>query len=375
MTSKTLTVARRLAREVGERRLDFDRSQADAAARLDRLADALHRDVRPRRRSLAGRFYASMRRFSGRQESAPVRGVYLWGAVGRGKTHLMDLFYESLRFPDRERSHFYRFMRRVHAELKAQGRHSDPLEVVANRLARETRLICLDECFVSDIADAMLLGGLFRGLFRRGVTLVATSNVAPRDLYKDGLQRQQFLPAIELIEQHLEVLHLDGGTDYRLRSLQRAEIYLDANLPASADALRALWATLGGAPGHGPVGLAIEGRTITAQRLAAGMAWFEFAELCDGPRSQNDYIELAHTYQTIFLSNVPRLGRENEDAARRLLMLIDELYDRGVKLVLSAAAPPRDLYRGERLRFEFERAVSRMIEMQTERYLAGDHRP
>ena len=373
--SESLTVARCLAREVGARRLDFDRSQADSAARLDRLADALHRDARPRRRSLAGRLRAGMRRLSSRPETAPVRGVYLWGAVGRGKTHLMDLFYESLRFPDRERSHFYRFMRRVHAELRAQGRQSDPLEAVANRLAREARLICLDEFFVSDIADAMLLGGLFRGLFRRGVTLVATSNVAPGDLYKDGLQRQQFLPAIELIEQHLEVLHLDGGTDYRLRNLQRAAIYLDANLPASAQALRELWAALGGAAADGPVDLAIEGRTIRAQRLGAGMAWFEFAELCDGPRSQNDYIELAHTYQTIFVSNVPRLGREHENAARRFLMLIDELYDRGVKLVLSAAAPPRDLYRGDRLRFEFERAVSRLIEMQTERYLSGDHRP
>jgi cell division protein ZapE len=306
---------------------------------------------------------------------APLRGLYLWGGVGRGKTMLMDWFYESLRFPRRERSHFYRFMRQVHAELRSVKRRSQPLETVAQRLAQSARIICLDEFFVADIADAMILAGLFEGLFRRGVTLVATSNTAPQDLYKDGLQRERFLPAIELIQRHVDAVHLDGGVDYRLRQLEQAPTYLDSSREETAAELRRRFAALAGDSAAGPRVLSIEDRGIAAVAVGAGMVWFEFNELFEGPRSQNDYIELARLYHTIFISNIPIFTSADEDAARRFIAALDEFYDRGVKIVVSAAAAPAALYRGDRLQLEFQRAASRLVEMQTQHYLSGPHRP
>ena len=278
-----------------------------------------------------------------------------------------------------ERVHFYHFMRDVHAELARIKGRTDPLDLAAARIAQRARVLCLDEFFVSDIADAMILSGLFQGLFRRGLTLVATSNTAPQELYQGGLQRQRFLPAIELIEAHVEILHLDAGIDYRLRKLEQAPTYLDSRLPGTAAALEQRFAALaaGGAVQMGAaraVTLEVEGRPLRARAVGPDIAWFGFRELCEGPRSQNDYIELARRYGTLFITDIPLLTPQDEDAARRFIMLIDELYDRGVKLVVSAAAPPALLYRGERLRLEFERAASRLVEMQTQHYLAGSHR-
>lgn len=360
----------RLEAAVDERRLQLDAGQARAAAHLDALAAAL--------RASEGGFLHELRsRLSwfpqGRERAAP-RGLYLWGGVGRGKTLLMDAFHASLGAARSEREHFYRFMRGVHAELaRIQGR-TDPLDLAAARIAQRTRVLCLDEFFVSDIADAMILGGLLQGLFRRGVVLVATSNTAPRDLYKEGLQRQRFVPAIELIETHVEVLELDSGVDYRLRQLERAPTYLDSSAPGTAAALERRFAALSGGEVVHDVTLQIEGRPLRATAVGADIAWFEFRELCEGPRSQNDYIELARLYGTQFITGVPQFTPADEDAARRFIMLIDELYDRGVKIVVSAAAPPAQLYRGDRLQFEFQRAASRLIEMQTQHYLAGSHR-
>jgi cell division protein ZapE len=299
----------------------------------------------------------------------------LWGGVGRGKTMLMDCFYESLPFARRERSHFYRFMRQVHAQLRAVARRTQPLESVAQHLARRARVICLDEFFVADIADAMILTGLFEGLFRRGVTLVATSNTPPEDLYKDGLQRERFLPAIGLIHEHMDVVHLDGGADYRLRQLEQAPTYLDSADEKTPMQLQRRFAALAGESATGPTRLSIEDRAMNALATGAGMAWFEFRELCEGPRSQNDYIELARLYHTIFISNIPEFTWANENAARRFISAIDEFYDRGVKIVVSAAAVPAALYRGEKLQLEFQRAASRLIEMQTQQYLAREHLP
>jgi cell division protein ZapE len=365
------SVESRLKEQVAAHALEFDAAQLDAAVRLDRLSASLEQSSQ----SLRERLRAHLRWLPAPAARTPQRGLYLWGGVGRGKTMLMDWFYESLRLSGRERTHFYRFMRQVHAQLRTVTRRSQPLETVAERLAQATRVICLDEFFVADIADAMILAGLFESLFRRGVTLVATSNSPPQDLYKDGLQRQRFLPAIELIQAHVDVVHLDGGVDYRLRQLEQAPTYLDSTLAATAAQLAQRFAALAAGSAGGPRLLSIEDRDITAAATGPGMVWFEFSELCEGPRSQNDYIELARLYHTVFISNIPVFTRANEDAARRFIMLIDEFYDRGVNIVVSAAAPAAALYRGERLQFEFQRAASRLIEMQTQHYLAGEHRP
>jgi len=311
------------------------------------------------------------------------RGVYLWGEVGRGKTLLMDLFFRSLPFAERRRVHFHRLMHDVHAALHQLPRHRSPLELVAARIAREARVLCLDELAVSDIGDAMILAGFFAGLFREGVTLVTTSNLHPEQLYRDGLQRQRFLPAIALLEQHLSVQEVAGHTDYRLRELTQAGTYLASAAPDTQQRMEQLFAALAGRAagiegkprGAGAGAIEILGRRIPVVRRAPGVVWFEFTALCAGPRSQEDYIEIAREYACVLLGNVPVLdtGRENE--ARRFVALIDELYDHHVNLVLSAAAAASELYRGERLREEFRRTSSRLNEMQTQQYLASEHRP
>ena len=359
----------RLRQQVAARRLESDAVQLEAAARLDRLSASLLESSR----SLGERLRAHLRWLPVRAE--PQRGLYLWGGVGRGKTMLMDWFYDSLRFPRRERTHFYRFMRRVHGELRTVKRRAQPLETVAERLAHRARVICLDEFFVADIADAMILAGLFEGLFRRGVTLIATSNTPPQDLYENGLQRERFLPTIELIRSHMDVMNLDAGIDYRLRQLEQAPTYFDSTLAGTAAQLRRRFAALAGDSVTGPKVLSVEDRDLAAIATGPGMAWFEFSELCEGPRSQNDYIELARSYHTIFISNIPRFTETDENAARRFIAAIDEFYDRGVKIVVSAQAPPAELYHGERLKLEFQRAASRLVEMQTQHYLACQHHP
>jgi len=371
LSKERQSIAARLRDETAALRLEADASQQDAAARLD----ALRVKLVEQSQSLGHKLRTQLRRLSAQPVETPLRGVYLWGGVGRGKTMLMDWFYGSL--PPRlgERTHFYRFMRQIHAELRKIKSRAEPLDTVAERLAARVRVLCLDEFFVSDIADAMILAGLFDGLFRRGVALVATSNTAPQDLYQDGLQRQRFLPAIDLLENHVEVVHLDGGVDYRLRQLEQAPTYLDSKAPGTGAQLRQRFAALAGDSARGPATLSVENRHIKAQATGAGMVWFEFKDICEGPRSQNDYIELARLYHTVFISNVPEFTRGNENAARRFIMLIDEFYDRNVNVVVSAAAPPGSLYHGERLQLEFLRAASRLIEMQTQQYLAGCHRP
>lgn len=316
-------------------------------------------------------------RWLGKRTQEPVRGLYFWGGVGRGKTYLMDNFYESLPFPDKMRAHFHRFMRRVHGELKLLAGQKNPLEQVAEKIARETRVICFDEFFVSDITDAMILAGLMDGLFRRGVTLVATSNIAPEGLYKDGLQRARFLPAIALLQKHTEVVNVDGGVDYRLRVLEQAELYYTPLDEKAARGLQAAFEHLcpPGALVRESQQLEVEGRPVLAVKVADDVAWFTFKELCDGPRSQNDYIELAREFHSVLVADVPKLGRDRDDQTRRFINLVDEFYDRNVKLVISAEVPLAELYAGGRLSFEIERTQSRLLEMRSHEYLARAHRP
>lgn len=345
-----------------------DAAQERAVDALDDLYRRLL--AAPPRPSLWERLKAGF----GRPCREPVRGLYMWGGVGRGKTWLMDLFHDSLPFEAKLRMHFHRFMRRVHHDLRSLAGERNPLQGVADRFAADARVLCFDEFFVSDITDAMILGELLDALFSRGVTLVATSNIPPRELYRDGLQRRRFLPAIDLLERHTETLNVDGGTDYRLRSLERAEIY-HTPLDAGADAsLAASFSKL--APAEPVVGevLEVEGRPIPTRMRADDVVWFDFEALCAGPRSQNDYIELAREFHAVLVSDVPRFTARIDDQARRFISLVDEFYDRGVKLILSAAAPLESLYAGERLAFEFERTRSRLLEMQSREYLARLHR-
>jgi len=305
--------------------------------------------------------------------AAPVRGAYLWGGVGRGKTFMMDLFFEHLPEQRKLRYHFHRLMYRVHGRLKQLGDREDPLSIVAGELSRQARVICFDEFSVSDITDAMILARLLQQLFERGTTLVTTSNVPPDDLYQGGLQRERFLPAIDLIHQHTDILHVDGPTDYRLRVLEQAEIW---HSPLDDGADRNLERYFSGiAPDGGTTGQPIEilGRQLHTRRRADGIAWFDFAELCDGPRSQNDYIELARCFQTILVSGIPVLDQRNEDQARRFIALVDEFYERRVKLIASAAGSIEQIYTGSRLAREFERTRSRLREMQSTGYLGAVH--
>ena len=309
------------------------------------------------------------------QTQAPVRGLYMWGGVGRGKTWLMDLFYLSLPGARKQRLHFHRFMLRVHEELTALQGKSDPLEIVADRFKAETDVLCFDEFFVSDITDAMLLGGLMKALFARGITLVATSNIPPDELYRNGLQRARFLPAIELIERHCEVLNVDGGVDYRLRTLEQAEIY---HFPLDQQAKTNLDRYFGQLTGLGQITAAtleINHRQLSALGVGEGVLYMEFEQLCCTPRSQGDYIELAREFHTVLLANVQPMGTGTDDAARRFIAMVDEFYERHVKLILSAAVPMAALYGDGLLNFEFKRCLSRLQEMQSHEYLARVHLP
>lgn len=307
----------------------------------------------------------------GLQRVTVPQGLYLWGSVGRGKTMLMDLLVKSLPAACVERQHFHGFMQNVHAQLRSIPHERDPLATIGAQLATRIRVLCLDEFQVIDIGDAMLLGGLLRALFSEGVALVTTSNSAPQELYRDGLQRARFLPAIALLEQHCRVLELRSDHDWRLRSLRRAPRYYT---PLGPDAVRALQKVFDAAA-HGEIqqggSMRIHQREIPLQRSARGIAWFAFEDLCEGPRAVADYIELAQRCKVVLISALPQFNPDHEDAARRFVHLIDAFYDHGVILIVSAAVPIVELYQGKRLRAEFARTESRLIEMQDENYPAA----
>jgi cell division protein ZapE len=317
----------------------------------------------------------SLRLLPGARRS-PLRGLWLWGGVGRGKTFLADQFYAELPLKEKRREHFHRFMQEVHAGLRRHRNTPSPLQHVAEGIARQTRLLCFDEFAVSDVADAMILASLLDALFRNGVTLVATSNLAPQQLYRDGLQRARFLPAIALIERHCKIMELDAGTDYRLRRLERALLFLGPEIVDAESRMAAEFERMAEGSGIANGEIRVDGRPVRALREAEDLVWFEFRKLCEGPRSAADYIEIARCYHTVLVSRVPVMDAGADDAARRFITMVDEFYDRGVKLIISAnAAMPEELYRGERLAFEFRRTSSRLHEMQGREYLARPHRP
>ncbi|MGI5308012.1 cell division protein ZapE [Rheinheimera sp. WS51] len=305
--------------------------------------------------------------------SEPLLGLYFWGGVGRGKTYLVDTFYQSLPTKRKLRIHFHRFMHRVHQELKNYAGQSDPLEKVADTFKQEADILCFDEFFVSDITDAMILGTLLQALFARGITLVATSNIEPDGLYRNGLQRARFLPAIALINKHTQIVNVDSGIDYRLRTLEQANIYhYPANQQAEAN-LKQYFLALSTEPQRYQVQVDVANRQLQAKAEADGVIWFNFSELCETARSQYDYMELSRCYHTVLVSNVKQMGRQNDDVARRFIAMVDEFYERQVKLIMSAELALESLYQDGILNFEFKRCISRLQEMQSHEYLAKQH--
>ena len=344
-----------------------DESQASSVVLLDELLLRLEAHEEPG---------FLQRLFSRNQSGSSVEGLYLWGGVGRGKTMLMDLFYQSL--PDTirgQRSHFHGFMNQVHHALKQVKGKSDPLALVASDIATNTDVLCLDEFVIIDIGDAMIMAGLLETLFKEGVTLVTTSNAEPSNLYKDGLQRARFLPAIGLLESHCQVVNIDGGEDYRLRYLQQTDLFMVPHGEASTATMQRYLDEHVVPFQESMDHLMINDRQLTVKYCGEDCVWFCFAAICETERSQDDYLELSRLFNTMIISEIPVMDRHSDDAARRFVLLIDVLYDHHVNLICSAAANPQHLYQGKRLAFEFERTASRLIEMQSEDYLQQAHRP
>ncbi|WP_335901411.1 cell division protein ZapE [Shewanella algae] len=349
-------------------REDFshDPAQEQAVKALQRVYDELQKPQK-----------SGWRNWFSREKNSKVQGLYLWGGVGRGKTYLMDTFFDALPGEQKLRAHFHRFMHRIHRELDELKGTRDPLLVIAKQMAQQYRVICFDEFFVSDITDAMLLGTLFEALFKEGVVLVATSNIVPDDLYKNGLQRARFLPAIAEIKANCQVLDVDSGIDYRLRTLEQAEIYHHPLDETAECNLQRYFTQLAPESEVSETPLEIDGRSIVIRKQAQGVLLADFRALCDGPRSQRDYMELAQLFHTVLLSGLEQMGAQQtgDDIARRFLALVDEFYERHVKLIISAEVPLEQIYTDGQLSFEFRRCRSRLIEMQSRDYLALEHLP
>lgn len=352
-----------LIRLCEEKHISLDPAQARAAQRLETLSQALMAFERAHGSWLKSLF----------KKTTLPKSLWLYGGVGRGKSFLMDAFFAGCEIERKTRIHFHAFMRGVHEQLKQFKREPDPLVRVARNITNKYRLLCFDEFHVSDIADAMILGRLLEALFERGIVICTTSNYQPKQLYPNGLQRERFLPAIKMIEEKFEMVEVDAGIDYRLRRLTQIETFYapidestNRKLQRAFDAVRTAEPTEGGA-------LRIEGRDIPIVREAGDVVWFEFRHLCEGPRSQVDYLEIARDYHTVIVANVPKLLPEDGNAARRFTLLIDVLYDHAVKIIVSAEVPPAKIYERGPMSHEFARTVSRLIEMQSAEYMTKPH--
>ncbi|NNP73604.1 ATPase [Acinetobacter defluvii] len=340
-----------------------DEAQAQAVHELDRVwQELIHRYKASKK---------AFRRF--RRQTSP-KGVYMWGGVGRGKTWLMDQFYDSIPFRRKTRMHFHHFMQFVHKELNKLSGQRNPLDLVADQIYKDAVVICFDEFFVSNVTDAMILSDLFQKLFSRGITLIATSNIAPDGLYKNGIHRDRFLPTIEMVKKNCVVLNVDAGVDYRLRVLKQAQLFKsplnEANTAWMAERFNALVSSQ--AVSKDPI--MINNRVVQTLGHTEDVLWCDFSELCMKPRSPSDFIEIANIYNTVLVSNVPHLNDFLSEGTRRFIYLVDEFYDRGVKLLLTSADTIIEIYEGEKLAFEIERTRSRLLEMQSDDYLQSEHR-
>lgn len=348
--------------------IELDEAQQEAVLLFNKLTDKLTLKYKKQQT-----FFYKIAKKIGIIKPKPSTGIYLWGGVGRGKTYLMDVFYHHLPIQEKKRFHFHRFMQHIHQELQHVKGQENPLDLIAKKIAKQTLLLCFDEFFVDEITDAMILARLLEALFKQGVTLVATSNSVPDELYKNGFQRQKFLPAIALIKKHTQVFHLDNPIDYRLRLLEQAEVYHYPSDQLAHKMLEKNFLMLSGAEVVQKKQMLIEERPFLAMAEDNGVLWCDFKVICKEARSQNDYIELAKLYHTVLISDVYQLTENHNEEARRFINLIDIFYERNVKLIISAQSSVLDLYQGKKLAFAFQRTTSRLIEMQSTSYLARGH--
>ena len=358
-----ISPAERYAQALASGQFLPDQEQAQAVHELDRVWQ-----------ELIQRFKASKKAFRRfRRQTAP-KGVYMWGGVGRGKTWLMDQFYESVPFRRKTRMHFHHFMQYVHRELNKLSGQRNPLELVADQIYKEAVVICFDEFFVSNVTDAMILSDLFQKLFARGITLVATSNIAPDGLYKNGIHRDRFIPTIEMVKKHCVVLNVDSGVDYRLRVLKQAQLFKSPLTHEHKLWIAQRFTALTQTQTQSQEPIIINNRIVETIGHTEDVLWCEYSELCLKPRSPADFIEIANIYNTVLVSNVPHMTDYLSEGTRRFIYLVDEFYDRGVKLLLTSEDTIIELYQGEKLAFEIERTRSRLLEMQSDDYLHTSHR-
>ncbi len=355
--------AERYAEALASGQFMADEAQAQAVQELDRVW-----------KELLNRYKASKKAFRRFRRQTSPKGVYMWGGVGRGKTWLMDQFYESVPFRRKTRMHFHHFMQHVHKELNKLSGQRNPLEIVADQIYKDAVVICFDEFFVSNVTDAMILSDLFQKLFVRGVTLIATSNIAPDGLYKNGIHRDRFLPTIEMVKKNCAVLNVDAGVDYRLRVLKQAQLFKSPLTNEAQSWMAERFSALTHAQAHSQEPIVINNRVVETLGHTEDVLWCEFSELCFKPRSPADFIEIANIYNTVLVSNVPHLTDFLSEGTRRFIYLVDEFYDRGVKLLLTSQDSIIDIYQGEKLAFEIERTRSRLLEMQSDEYLHSEHR-
>lgn len=358
-----LSPAERYAQALASGQFMPDDAQAQAVHELERVWQELIQRYKASKKAF--------RRF--RRQTAP-QGVYMWGGVGRGKTWLMDQFYDSIPFRRKTRMHFHHFMQNVHRELNKLSGQRNPLDSVADQIYKDAVVICFDEFFVSNVTDAMILSELFQKLFHRGITLVATSNIAPDGLYKNGIHRDRFIPTIEMVKKHCQVLNVDAGVDYRLRVLKQAQLFKSPLTHDNQNWMAQRFSALSNTQHYSSEPIIINQRIVETIAHTEDVLWCEFSELCFKPRSPADFIEIANIYNTVLVSNVPHLTDFLSEGTRRFIYLVDEFYDRGVKLLLTSEDSIIEIYQGEKLAFEIERTRSRLLEMQSDDYLNEEHK-
>jgi cell division protein ZapE len=335
--------------------LSFDEKQLNLLVKLDKISEGISSN--------------SKSWFS----SKTTKGLYIRGEVGRGKTQIMDIFFENLDIKKKKRQHFHRFMKGLHEDLEELSGQEDPLQVAAKEISQSTDILCFDEFYVEDIGDAMLLGRFITKLFENEVTLIATSNTHPDNLYENGLHRDRFLPAIKSLKENCEIYELDSLQDYRLRTLEQLEIFIISKDDVNKEKLSKNFSDLTGNDFKENGEVEILGRKIETVKLAQGSVWFNFKELCEGPRSAKDYIEICTEFHTVIVSDIPIFTNDNGDSARRFIALVDECYERKVNLILSLEAALEDLYKGKKLTEPYKRTLSRLLEMRSREYLSKPH--